>query len=386
VYSLKPEGIEGPLFEARTPLDSHYVDIWHHEEIAAVPIRGKFYIPASAEGFSRSWLGTRREGNVDCIAQFPRLLDVDLDGDSLFMNARSGESLVVWAGMPSYSCKSVRFAAGKIALSLLASLGFHEEKFVVQLFDPTGLLDERVVNVPLATPRLITRHESTPLTATTPAGMVLIPGGSHTYAPTRSFLQLSAFYIDRYPVTNEQFREFLQGSGYRPADTSNFLKHWVNGNPPTGKDKHPVVYVDRTDARAYARWAGKRLPVEAEWQYAAQGTDERKYPWGDTFDSTRCNNGSGVTTPVDAFPQGQSPFGVMDLVGNVWQMMDDQYDNGTFYFGMLRGGSYYKPTSSWWYVQGGPQPVDNPQILLLVSPGFDRCATVGFRCVKDARP
>ncbi len=402
VYSLKPEGVEGLLFEVRTPLDSHYVDIWHHEEISAVPVRGKFYIPASAEGFSRSWLGTRREGNVDCIAQFPRLLDVDLDGDSLFMNARSGDSLVVWAGMPSYSCRSVRFAAGKIALSLLASLGRHEEKFVIQLFDSTGLLDERVVNVPLAIPRLITRRESTPLTATTPAGMVLIPGGTFTYAPTRSFLspnevipypgsrkstlQLSAFYMDRYPVTNGQFLEFLQGSGYRPADTSNFLKHWVNGKPPEGKEKHPVVYVDRTDARAYARWAGKRLPVEAEWQYAAQGTDGRKYPWGDTFDSTRCNNGSGVTTPVDAFPQGQSPFGVMDLVGNVWQMMNDQYDNGTFYFGMLRGGSYYRPNSSWWYVQGGPQPVDNPQILLQVSPGFDRCATVGFRCVKDARP
>jgi len=75
----------------------------------------------------------------------------------------------------------------------------------------------------------------------------------------------------------------------------------------------------------------------------------------------------------------------MDLVGNVWQMMNDQYDNGTFSFVMLRGGSYYKPASSGWYVQGGPQPVDNPQMLLVVSPGFDRCATVGFRCVKDVR-
>ena len=115
-----------------------------------------------------------------------------------------------------------------------------------------------------------------------------------------------------------------------------------------------------------------------------RGPMARKYPWGKEFDSTRCNFGKTTTTPVNAFPSGASPFGVLDLVGNVWQLTGDLYDNGTFKFVMLRGGSYYNPTSSWWYVRGGAQPVDNPQILLLVSPGFDRCATVGFRCVKDA--
>ncbi|HSQ76817.1 MAG TPA: SUMF1/EgtB/PvdO family nonheme iron enzyme, partial [Bacteroidota bacterium] len=102
------------------------------------------------------------------------------------------------------------------------------------------------------------------------------------------------------------------------------------------------------------------------------------------FDSTRCNYGNATTTPVNAYPAGASPFGVMDLVGNVWQLTGDVYNNNTFNFVMMRGGCYYNPTSSWWYSRGGPQPVDNPQILLLVSPGFDRCATVGFRCVKDA--
>jgi formylglycine-generating enzyme required for sulfatase activity len=102
------------------------------------------------------------------------------------------------------------------------------------------------------------------------------------------------------------------------------------------------------------------------------------------FDSTKCNWSVGVTTPVDAFPSGRSPFGVLDLIGNVWQLTNDVYNNGTFIFGMLRGGSYFRPTSSWWYIPGGPQPADNPQILLMVSPGFDRNATVGFRCVKDA--
>jgi len=230
--------------------------------------------------------------------------------------------------------------------------------------------------------------------------MVTIPSGTFTYTPTRSFLSpneviphpgskttivtLPAFHMDRYPVTNARYNEFLAATGYRPADTASFLKHWVQRHPPAGMENHPVVYVDRSDARAYAQWAGKRLPSEMEWQYAAQGGDGRKYPWGNSYDSTKCNHSRGRTSPVDAYPEGKSPFGIMDLVGNVWQLTSDLYDNGTFYFTMLRGGSYYNPSSSWWYVQGGPQPVDNPQILLLVSPGFDRCATVGFRCVKDA--
>ena len=88
-------------------------------------------------------------------------------------------------------------------------------------------------------------------------------------------------------------------------------------------------------------------------------------------------------TPVDAFPKGQSPYGVLDLVGNIWQMTADIYFNGTNYFGIIRGGSYYKPESSSWYLKGGPQPLDKTQILLMVSPSFDRSSAVGFRCVKD---
>ena len=91
---------------------------------------------------------------------------------------------------------------------------------------------------------------------------------------------LGAYAIDLTPVTNAQFREFLRASGYKPKHPENFLKHWNNGVPPEGKDDHPVVYVDISDARAYAKWAGKRLPTEEEWHYAAQGSDRRRYPWG----------------------------------------------------------------------------------------------------------
>ena len=203
--------------------------------------------------------------------------------------------------------------------------------------------------------------------------------------PGAATYPMVAFYMDTYPVTNEQFQEFLTATRYAPADRTNFLKHWVNGAAGAGHGEASrscmstgMMPRPMRDGRA------SDFPTEVEWQYAAQGTDGRKYPWGQEFDSTRCNYGTQATTPVDAFPSGASPFGVMDMVGNVWQLTADLYTNGTFYYGMLRGGSYYNPTSSWWYVRGGPQPVDNPQILLLVAPGFDRCATVGFRCVKDA--
>ena len=400
IYSLKPEGFSGPLFEAPASRDSHYVSLWNHEEVDTVMFRGASFIQSTVDGFSRSWLGTRREGNVDCLALFPRLLQVEQDQDSLSVQASAGDTVVVWAGAPSYTSRCVKFPTGNVSLSLHAALGRHEEKFVVQLFDATGLLDERVVYVPLATPRLISRREITAPASTAPPNMMRIPAGTFSYSPTRTFLSpnevvpypgskitvvtLPTFYMDLYPVTNAGYKKFLTATGYKPSDTTNFLKHWVQGGPPKGLENHPVVYIDRSDARSYARWTGKRLPTEREWQYAAQGRDGRKYPWGNEYDSTRCNHNLGATTSVDAYPKGESPFGVLDLVGNVWQLTDDLYDNATFYFTMIRGGSYYNPASSWWYVQGGPQQVDHPQILLLVSPGFDRAATVGFRCVKDA--
>ncbi|MGB3268718.1 MAG: SUMF1/EgtB/PvdO family nonheme iron enzyme [Rhodanobacter sp.] len=203
----------------------------------------------------------------------------------------------------------------------------------------------------------------------------------------RHRLQMHAFFIDRTPVTNAQFREFLDASGWRPRDPHNFLRHWVDGAPPPGWDNKPVTWVSIEDARAYAAWAGKRLPHEWEWQVAAQGHDGRRYPWGNDWDASMVpavNRGRTLTAPADAdaHPAAASPFGVLDLVGNVWQWTDEYTDEHTR-AAILRGGSSYQPQTSHWYF---PQAyrLDQHGKYLLMAPCKDRSGTVGFRCVVDS--
>jgi formylglycine-generating enzyme required for sulfatase activity len=196
---------------------------------------------------------------------------------------------------------------------------------------------------------------------------------------------LAPYAINETPVTNAQFAAFLTASGYRPRYTENFLRHW-NGatTPPSDLAEHPVVYVDLDDARAYARWLGSRLPTEPEWQYAAQGSDGRAYPWGAEFSSGACNGGqAGGTTPVRTFPAGASPFGCLDMCGNVWEWTESERSDGRTRFAVLKGGSFYRATGSDWYMDGGPQGCEFAAKMLLFWPGLDRCATVGFRCALD---
>ena len=203
----------------------------------------------------------------------------------------------------------------------------------------------------------------------------------------RRRMDLRAFHIDRYPVTNAQFAQFVDASGYLPRDAHNFLRHWIDGAPPVGWDKKPVTWVSIEDARAYAAWAGKRLPHEWEWQYAAQGNDGRLYPWGNDFDPSAVpalNRERNLLAPadVDAHASGTSPFGVLDLVGNVWQWTDEYVDEHTR-AAVLRGGSSYRPQTSHWYF---PQThrLDQHGKLLLMAPCKDRSGCIGFRCVVDA--
>lgn len=133
-----------------------------------------------------------------------------------------------------------------------------------------------------------------------------------------------AFYMDNYLVTNQEYRTFLESSGYHPSDMTNFLHDWdwsdsAHPRPMRGFEDHPAVWVDLHDARAYASWAGKRLPTEEEWQYAAGGAKMLRYPWGNTWDSERANDRGTSTSSVTAFSKGINQFGLSDMSGNVWE-------------------------------------------------------------------
>jgi iron(II)-dependent oxidoreductase len=200
-------------------------------------------------------------------------------------------------------------------------------------------------------------------------------------------MTMPSFWIDRSPVTNAEYKTFLYASHYHPRDDHNFLRDWHNGTYPDGWGQRPVTWVSLEDARAYAEWAGKRLPHEWEWQYAAQGTDGRIYPWGNEWNPEAVptpDKGHTLTGPADvnAHPQGVSRFGVADLVGNVWQWTDEFADAHTR-SAILRGGSYYQPQGSMWYFPRAYR-LDEHGKYLLIAPSLDRAGTIGFRCAADA--
>jgi iron(II)-dependent oxidoreductase len=239
-----------------------------------------------------------------------------------------------------------------------------------------------------------------PIAHTQPArgpvtGMVLLPSASFRFRvlgiEIDSPVAIDSIWIDKYPVTNADFKAFLDQSHYAPTDTHNFLRDWKNGSYPSGWAAKPVTWVLIEDARAYAAWAGKRLPHEWEWQFAAQGTDGRSYPWGEMeiADAEKRHlvpvQDSGHIMPppsdVQSHPEGASPFGVMDMVGNTWQWTDEFVDDHTR-AAIVRGGGHYRPGGTRCYF---PQAFRNDQHwkYLLMAPSIDRSGTVGFRCVKD---
>ena len=155
--------------------------------------------------------------------------------------------------------------------------------------------------------------------------MILIPSGPFRFGPESKVIDLPAFRIDKYPVTNTQF------ALYKPAHI--FAAEEAN---------HPVTKVTWIEANAYARKVGKRLPTEAEWEKAARGPDGRRFAWGNRFSPEFCNTFEskiGSTTPVDAYLDGKSPYGVMDLVGNVWEWTSTYLDERKT-ARILKGGAY----------------------------------------------
>ena len=203
--------------------------------------------------------------------------------------------------------------------------------------------------------------------------------GVHDYK-----VEVKPFFIDEAEVSNAEFKRFLDGTGYRPRHAESFLKHWPNGKMRAELADHPVVYVDIDDARAYAKWAGKRLPTEPEWHLAAQGSDGRTWPWGNEFEPEKCNTTGDRTIPVRSCAAGRSPYGCYHMAGNVWEWTESCRDDGHTRFVMIRGGSYYNAKGSKWYIEGGPKPCNHHAKFMRMWPGLDRGATIGFRCVVDA--
>ncbi len=196
--------------------------------------------------------------------------------------------------------------------------------------------------------------------------MILIPAGEFLMGPNKQTVYLPAYYIDRTPVTNAEYKAFVEATRY------SFPPHWRQGKPVPGTEDHPVVQVTWFDAAAYAQWAGKRLPTAAEWEKAARGTDGRIYPWGDVFDPQRLNCGEGgpfKTTPVGQYsPQGDSPYGVVDMAGNVYEWTDDGSQVTTM---GIRGGCWLdgREQAQTFYVRRHTPRRKNDFI--------------GFRCVMD---
>ncbi len=317
------------------------------------------------------------------------------DGDqavlSFSMEAHGYGALLETAGEPDAQITGLMGKMKQMTATPLSSYSHEWKPLAQQLVDiaktePAGTLPEGMIKIPAAD--YLFKVEGLEIEGFNDAGVDVqypwedIPRRYHEHT-----MHIASFYIDKYSVTNAEFKKFLDATQYHPKDDLNFLKDWKNGRYPDGWGNKPVTWVSQEDARAYAKWAGKRLPHEWEWQYAAQGTDGRIYPWGNDWDASKVpapDRSRTMRGPdnVDAHPAGASPFEVIDMVGNVWQWTDEYVDDHTR-GGILRGGSYYQPQGSVWYF---PQAYRNDQHgkLLLMAPSYDRSGALGFRCVKDA--
>ncbi len=183
------------------------------------------------------------------------------------------------------------------------------------------------------------------------AEMVWVPAGEFTMGSPNGEgdddehpqhkVSLPAFWIDRMEVTNEQYAKFLEylkrtgdHDGCHKGEAANKYhtpEYWTD--PELNGSRQPVGGVDWFEAYAYAAWAGKRLPTEAEWEKAARGTDGRRYPWGDVWDVSSCShweNGKRTPEDVGSHAEGRSPYGCLDMAGSVWEWCWDLYDEAYY--------------------------------------------------------
>lgn len=228
--------------------------------------------------------------------------------------------------------------------------------------------------------------------APVPDGMVLVTAGEFTIGTNESEgigpntprsnndarpqhrVTLPTFYIDKTEVTNAQYKKYCEATGY-PAPPI-----WKNGNFPAGEDEFPVTHVNWFEAAAFAAWVGKRLPTETEWEKAARGTDARQYPWGAAWDESYLIWSRNRSGKVGQFVKGASPYGALDMAGNVFEWTASWYDaypNAPLKFDeygeqmkVIRGGGF-----------GGYESVARTYFRSVAYP-VSRSEWIGFRCVK----
>ena len=252
--------------------------------------------------------------------------------------------------------------------------------------EPTATPEPGVTPEPTVPPPTPTEEPA----PTVPDVMVQVPAGpfvmgtndgSGDDTPAQE-VDLPAFEIDQFEVSNQDFAVFVQATGYKTyAESERSSSTWLKY--AEGKDNHPVVKVTWNDAVAYCEWAGKRLPSEAEWEKAAKGTEGYAYPWGNEFDVQKTNGKDRAirsTTAVGSFPDGASPYGAMDMAGNVWEWTADWYQGypgssfQTDYYGerfrVLRGGGWFETAD---YLR-----------TTVRNANTDTAASddIGFRCVR----
>jgi serine/threonine-protein kinase len=208
--------------------------------------------------------------------------------------------------------------------------------------------------------------------------------GADAYSKPAHPIEVKPFFIDLHEVTNADYKAFVDATNHAPPS-----KGWTGGAPAPGTERLPVVYVSWEDATAYAKWAGKRLPTEQEWEFAARGSDGRAYPWGNQFDASKGNLGKAVEqptavetaklSPVGSFAAGASPFGALDMVGNVWEWTASSF---SLYPG---GDSSLQRYDNYKVIRGGAydNKGENTAMYRGFYPASDALPRVGFRCARD---